>query len=117
MSEVLGVGSFWRNSHFLTFLSQLVDAIEFSFSCIECTGKQTDVQTGEVLQTVYELLLSSKESKVNFKLNSDCHAEAQYIHHYSEISCRQVYFGIKSYENGGTESFSDKVLSLVSGDL
>ena len=61
-------------------LSQLVDAIEFSFSCIECTGKQTDVQTGEVLQTVYELLPSSKELKLNYELNSDCPAKTHYIH-------------------------------------
>ena len=58
-----------------------VDAIEFSFSCIECTGKQrqTDVQTGEVLQTVYELLPSSKELMLNCELNSDCPAETHYI--------------------------------------
>ena len=64
----------------MNILSLLVDPIEFSFSCIECTGMQTDVQTGEVVQTEYELLLSNKELKLNCELNSDCPAETQYIH-------------------------------------
>ena len=46
---------------------------------MEYTEIQTDVQKSEVLQTVHNLLLPSKELKLNFELNSDWCAEACYI--------------------------------------